>query len=340
MNKRLILGLVTLTSVFVLSACGSQSSSSHSTSNTSTSKVSAQVGHKAKSDATTTTSSQAPMHKAATQHKKGALANVQVPKLIWDNQKQAALNAFVTAWGARFSPAQEYTNYFPLTKAVPNFIGYTFPQDFSKNNIAVNADHVNINVSQNGADKYDYNVVSIYSDYQDGETMGVHLYLMTIHHGKPVVLITQQNQGMPDNLLHFVPTANQEIANKFAQLVNSPSQPIRQEPIVEYKGAKFDYRQIGVMVFKYGNPQVTTLVNFLGTNPFAGIGLVDNRLTVATRDFESAINYHYDQNGVHLTWNESGKKVDVSLADLVKATYQTPTQQNDVNMAAQMVPLS
>lgn len=335
------IGLVTLTSAVVLSACGSQGSSSHSTSSASTSKTSAQASQKDKGDATATTSSQAPAHKAASQHAKGKLANVQVPKLIWDNQKQVALNAFISSWGSRFNPVQDYANFYPYTTATNDYMGYNFPDDFSKNNIAVNDQHVSINVSQNGANKYDYNVVAIYSDYPNSHsTIDAHLYFMAIHNGQPVVLITQQNQGTPDNMLHFKPTANQELAGKFAQLVKSASQPIHNAPVVSYEGAKFDYRQIGVMAYKYANPDSTPVVDYLGTNPLASLTSDDGMFQIGTRDTSKTIMYHYDQNGVHLTWPESGKKADVSLADLVKATYQTPTQQNDVNMAAQMVPLS
>lgn len=335
MSKRIWLGVVALSSAVLLSACGSQNATSHSTSQSTTSK-SAQNPAKTKATPANKTASSTTSTKTT-----GAMADVKLPQVAWDNQKQIALDRFMDNWGRSFSPAQVYDNFYPATKATSNYMGYKFPDDFSQDNIAVNNQHVSANVSPTGADKYDYNVVAIYSYYLTLQSRDVaHLYFMTLHHGQPVVLVTEQNEGMPDHLLHFTPTANQELINGFAKLVKEPSQPIHKQPELTYQGTKLDYRQLGVMAYKYANPDSTPVVDYLGTNPLASLTSDDGMFQIGTRDTSKTIMYHYDQNGVHLTWPESGKKADVSLADLVKATYQIPTQQNDVNMAAQMVPLS
>ncbi|CAH0417984.1 hypothetical protein [Periweissella ghanensis] len=110
MSKRMWIGLVTLTSAVVLSACGSQGSSSHSSNGDAASHSSAQASHKSKM------SSQTTMHKAVTPHNKDTLASVKVPKLIWDNQKQAALNAFVSAWGNGLIPHRNILITFLMCK--------------------------------------------------------------------------------------------------------------------------------------------------------------------------------------------------------------------------------
>lgn len=335
MSKRIWLGVVALSSAVLLSACGSQNATSQSTSQSTTSKP-AQNPTKTKGTLANKTASSTKSTKTT-----GAMADVKLPQVAWDNQKQVALDRFMDNWGRSFSPAQVYDNFYPATKATSNYMGYKFPDDFSQNNIAVNNQHVSANVSPTGADKYDYNVVAIYSDYLTLQSRDVaHLYFMTLHHGQPVVLVTEQNEGMPDHLLHFTPTANQELINGFAKLVKEPSQPIHKQPELTYQGTKLDYRQIGVMAYKYANPDATPLVKYLGTNPLASLDVVNGKLHIGTRETEKAIEYSYDQHSVHLTWPDSGKTATVSVADLVKATYHTAAQQTDVNTTAQTMPLS
>lgn len=309
MSKRIWLGVVALSSAVLLSACGSQNATSQSTSQSTTSKP-AQNPAKTKATPANKTASSTTSTKTT-----GAMANVKLPQVAWDNQKQIALDRFMDNWGRSFSPAQVYDNFYPATKATSNYMGYKFPDDFSQDNIAVNNQHVSANVSPTGADKYDYNVVAIYSYY-----------------------LTLQSRDVAH--LYFTPTANQELINGFAKLVKEPSQPIHKQPELTYQGTKLDYRQIGVMAYKYANPDATPLVKYLGTNPLASLDVVNGKLHIGTRETEKAIEYSYDQHSVHLTWPDSGKTATVSVADLVKATYHTAAQQTDVNTTAQTMPLS
>ena len=62
-----------------------------------------------------------------------------------------------------------------------------------------------------------YNIVASY--YQiNGPSMQTHFYLMTIYNGEPIVLHSQQNQGMPDQKIHFEPTQNAALQEGFRNI--------------------------------------------------------------------------------------------------------------------------
>ena len=46
------------------------------------------------------------------------------------------------------------------------------------------------------------------------------LYHFTIHKGQPVVLVSMQNQGNPENMYYMYPTNNKDIQEAFANIVN------------------------------------------------------------------------------------------------------------------------
>lgn len=139
---------------------------------------------------------------------------------LWSTTKLTQLDNFIASWGVTM--AQSYKRYYPENGAGEmNYYGVSYPRDLAKNNFAVDDHQVNMGLSQDGSGHYDYNIVAIYSDSADKNVaMNAHLYFFTIHEGRPVVLVTQQNQGMPDNLIHFKETANVDLKSEFQNLVN------------------------------------------------------------------------------------------------------------------------
>lgn len=258
-------------------------------------------------DSSTTSSRQAQL-KATTSHKtpgvtkaptkdaqKGALAAVKMPKLIWTNEKQYVLDKFVTQWGKTFNPQQLYTNFFPQENATNSYNGFPYPSDLEKNNTAINDHQVNIGVSQDGSKKYDYNVVSIYSNSDGSYQMVDYMYLMTIHNGQPLVVYISQNQPTPDNLMHFYPTKNQQLNAEFTRLVTTDAASEQfKYPTITYAGATFDFRQLNMMAYKFANPD-DNLVTYLGTNPLASITQSGpSTYSTQTRDMSKAITVSYD----------------------------------------------
>lgn len=143
---------------------------------------------------------------------------------MWNAAKSQKLAAFMQSWGNTMN--QHYKSYGPGNNT--NFYGIAVPQQFDQLLLKVNNQEVSMKWSKNGNGSADYNVVAIYCDSDAAQPMNAHLYLFTIHNGRPVVLITQQTNGNvdkasdngPDDGLHFKETANQDLKNGFNQIVN------------------------------------------------------------------------------------------------------------------------
>ncbi|WP_242617256.1 DUF4767 domain-containing protein, partial [Enterococcus faecium] len=60
---------------------------------------------------------------------------------------------------------------------------------------------------------------TVYSDAETEPYLKKHVYLFGFQQNQPKVLVTQQNQGNPDNYLYFNETANNELKNGFNQIV-------------------------------------------------------------------------------------------------------------------------
>lgn len=140
-------------------------------------------------------------------------------KAVWSSAKSQALKTYM----ASFSQAmdQQYVEYSPSQSG--EYYGIQFPDYLDEDKVAVDDQHVTVSWSENGVGQAAYQVVGIYSDYNTAPSMGAHLYLFTIHDGQPVVLITEQTQGMPDDLMHFKETANTDLKQNFVQIVDGGS---------------------------------------------------------------------------------------------------------------------
>lgn len=201
-KSELVLGLAILV---MLAGCGAKNSASKHTNKES--KVSSQQSAKMK---TKSSSSKTDKSTKTTE------------KVLWSAKKAKALKTYMATFSQSMS--QEYVEYQPGNDV--NFFGLKYPTEFKKNQVAVNNQQVSVNWSDDGTGSNDYNVVAIYSDAATTEGMSKHLYLFTFHQEKPVVLITQQNQGMPDNLVHFDATENEELSSHFDTIVSGKDEDV------------------------------------------------------------------------------------------------------------------
>ncbi|MCI1984950.1 MAG: DUF4767 domain-containing protein [Lactobacillus sp.] len=200
MGKSVITGLLALSLSMTLAACGSQSE------NTSSSTQNSRIVKKADtvSGRQSTTSGE-----SAT-----ASSQATTP---WNAAKASQLASFMASWGQ--SMGQQYKSYAPGNSV--DFYGVQEPDDLTRMAPAVDEQKISIAWSNTGEMGTEYALVAVYSDAETAPYAGKHLYFFTLRHGQPVVLITMQNQGNENNWLYFKPTANTDLQNGFAKIVNS-----------------------------------------------------------------------------------------------------------------------
>lgn len=134
---------------------------------------------------------------------------------IWTDDKNEQLNSFMLSWGKTMG--QTYKSYDSNQNV--NYMGVRYPNEFIKNTTAVDGYPVSIEWSTDGSGDKDYEVVAIYSDAEQQSSSPIrHLYLFTIHQGNSIVLVTMQNQGTPDHLIHFSQTQNKELSTNFERI--------------------------------------------------------------------------------------------------------------------------
>ncbi|KRL00808.1 lipoprotein precursor [Liquorilactobacillus capillatus DSM 19910] len=137
----------------------------------------------------------------------------------WNGAKATALSKFMDQWQETMD--QQYASYTPAKNV--NFYGLKYPDELAQKTTAVDDQQIPIEWSDTGRGNKDYEVVAVYSDAEYTHNMSQHLYLFVLHDGEPEVLITQQNQGMPDHLIHFKQTENTVLSTGFANIVKGRS---------------------------------------------------------------------------------------------------------------------
>lgn len=215
----------------ILSGCGHPQSSQHSTTETS-SKRAAQ-------SATTKSARQSDNDSSKSSHKKAAL---------WSPSKSNRLASFMKDWGNTMG--QDYAEY---SEAHPlNYYGLKVPTELSKMPPAVNNAKISYTLSNDGSTTADYAIVAIYSDEANGDFMGEHLYLFTLHHGEPEVLVTMQDQGTSTDWLYFHQTENKDLQNGFAQIVaGNPAHSPATNSSTDSQTANVDAKTAGILLLLY-----------------------------------------------------------------------------------------
>ncbi|WP_251866488.1 DUF4767 domain-containing protein [Enterococcus malodoratus] len=143
---------------------------------------------------------------------------VSVSNTIWDARKTGELQAFMKNWESVMG--QSYNEYRPSNNV--NYYGMQLPDDVlgasKRNPIAVNDTIVSAEWSDSGESASEYSIVSVYSDAQTTHKPSAadrHIYFFGFRGNQPVVLVSMQNQGMPDKALHFNLTENESLNSGF-----------------------------------------------------------------------------------------------------------------------------
>lgn len=148
------------------------------------------------------------------------LASDDATATPWNSDKAAELSAFMTVWGEGMG--QIYTSYAPGAEG--SMYGISFPSA-AMFSLGVDGQAAPAFWSNDGVSYGEYAVVAAYSDYEylaatdEGYSQIPHFYLFAIVGDQPVVLHSQQNQGMEDGLIHFTPTDNAELLVGFTEVI-------------------------------------------------------------------------------------------------------------------------
>ena len=141
---------------------------------------------------------------------------------LWNSDKAAKLASYMVEFGHKMNQ-ESYRRLTP--NGSDDFFG---AMSFAKNNRIIvgekteqnapmtNQQKVDVAFSEDGTGTADYLIVDSYG--YSGSAMI--LYHFTIHRGQPVVLVSMQNQGNPENMYYMYPTNNKDIQEAFANIVN------------------------------------------------------------------------------------------------------------------------
>lgn len=242
--KKWMIGLVSLSTLFLLAGCQKNKTTKTAATSTSTStsmfvqEMTFDVNDSSSTTETTTTettTSEAATEDTLDMNSKDpnlqtmsseSSATVTTPSSTpavttgpWNAQKSQELASFMSNWGQTMK--QSYSAYSPGKNV--DFYGAQLPDDVlnKKNGLqaALNQQPIELTWSDNGSVPTGYAVVATYSDADTQPDQAKHFYFFTIKDGQPHVLITMQNQGNANNYLNMSETQNQDLANGFAAIV-------------------------------------------------------------------------------------------------------------------------
>lgn len=145
---------------------------------------------------------------------------------LFDANKESVLANFMTQWGQVMD--QRYESFTP--EVTGDMYGVEFPTEVISL-LGVNNQITPAYWSEDGIsiESGDYAIVAAYHNYQDFSEQnpeapfGANYYLFALVNEEPIVLVSQQNQGQPDGLIHFQPTDNQALQSGFSQIIETGS---------------------------------------------------------------------------------------------------------------------
>ncbi|WP_127850206.1 Lreu_0056 family protein [Lacticaseibacillus hulanensis] len=318
-----VIGIAAL--LVIVGGCGNSKSSSKSSSVTSSKKAAVKA----------TKESAAKAKKAAAKAKAKAKKAAQP----WSPAKAKALANFMQGWDKKSGQQNvEYTQSHPV-----DFYGLKVPTDFNKMAPAIGNDKISYTLSTNGKTTADYAVVAIYSDAATAAFFDQHVYLFTLHRGKPEVLVTMQNEGNPNNWLYFKPSDDAELQKGFAQVVAGKTPQVATPRSTT---TAVDAKTAGILLLLYHDPEwlKTYIDSFLWYGVVKqGDGKIaagDNYIS-AHGDPTSVVFYSVDGNILTYKYVDAsqGKSVAESptvvktteLSWLEKNYYSTPAQKQEVD---------
>lgn len=213
--KKQVAGTLVLLAA-LLAGCGKSADQTDETASSKQPKTEVKDNQSSKSSAQAESSSSAANSSSAKES-----SSASQTQAMWNPSKAQQLKQFMGRFSQKMN--QQYQAYQPGNNV--NFYGLQIPDDVlnhkNGSQASIGERPINVKWSTNGqAGDGVYSLVAVYSDAKDQSYGNQHVYFFTIVDGKPQVLITMQNQGMPHNYLHFSETKNQELRQEFAQLVS------------------------------------------------------------------------------------------------------------------------
>lgn len=200
MKKLTIISLVILSSLLILTGCGSNSSKKSNV--TSKVKVVKQSSSKEK-------------QKSVTKKKSGVL---------WNSDKDSRLEDFMKQWGE--SMDQTYTKY-DGTNNIQTASGMSYPQDFGS--ATVDGHDVSMAWNKKGTGKNDYNVVAIYN-YNNSSSSSI-TYAFTLADGEPIVLVNEDSGN------NWSETKNKSLKENFVNIFDGKATHV-EKPAASSSSAK------------------------------------------------------------------------------------------------------
>lgn len=140
---------------------------------------------------------------------------------LWDEDKATKLKNFMDNWGEKMK--QTYKEYSLYNNV--DFYGASLPEIILGNEkntqMAVNDKIVSAEWSTTGISNSEYSIIDVYSDAETAHDLNKHIYFFAFHNQQPVVLVSMQNQGAPDKVIHFKETENKELKSGFSSIINN-----------------------------------------------------------------------------------------------------------------------
>ncbi|CAH0418359.1 DUF4767 domain-containing protein [Periweissella ghanensis] len=317
MNKRKILGGLIIVVGALLAGCAQSMGQEHATNTAKRHVMTAQIAK------------QQPM-----------------PTVVWSNRQALALDQFIKEWQKTYKPRRHFLRYFPGV-AGSNYLGYSFPQTFSKRNLIYNGGQIKLGISKDGTDKYNYNVVAVYSDATDATAKNAdHLYIMTIHNGQPVIFVDTNVAHPKRGFIYLKASQNKQLTTAFSKIFNANTKELalltpdeKWQPIT-YQGMTFNYRQLGAMLESYmslSNEKITAIAH---EESFSIMHVENGPLKVGYYNLSPKIGYTYNATQLDMKSNDLvNPQETIPLHNLIMATYRTRAQQRDIDYAAQIINL-
>ena len=183
------------------------------------SKDSSDSSSKVSKESSTSESSSSKQEEASSQVSSSAGSNLVGP-VKWNGSKASRLNSYVfNYWGPAMG--QTYRAYSPGNNA--SLYGASLPDDALNDvwNVTLDGQTIHLDWSTDGrARPGKYALVAVLTDTATGAYLNQHVYFFVVKDGQPRVLVTEQNQGNPENRLYFRDTGNTELRDFYYNLVN------------------------------------------------------------------------------------------------------------------------
>lgn len=236
--KKALISLSLCMGLLGLAGCSKDESPASKGKSDDTIKVSETYSSSKKNKATSEKTSTSKTTESSSAETSESSTNSSISTTLWDANKSSELQSFMQSWGNTMG--QSYNEYRPGNNV--NFYGMPLPEAVlgtTESPLAVNDTIVSAEWSDTGESSAQYSIVAVYSDAEtvkNSAPTGRHVYFFAFTNNQPVVLVSMQNQGMPDKALHTTQTENQALNSGFQAIAagkstEQPAAAAQPEPV-------------------------------------------------------------------------------------------------------------